>query len=81
MGKHSLSNYSDQVRSCLFILSTHLAQLLSVEVLTTLPCDTFTILITVEVKQRQQQYATKGSTSGLSTSSNCNDLRTIKYTG
>ena len=79
MGKHSLSNYSDQVRSCLFILSTHLAQLLSVEVLTTLPCNTFTTIIMVEVKQRQQQYATKGSTNGLSASSNCNDLRTIKY--
>ena len=35
MGTYSISNYSDQPRSCLFILSTYLAQLLSVEVLCT----------------------------------------------
>ena len=39
----------------------------------------FTTTVMVEVKQRQQQYTTKGSISGLSTSSNSDDLRTIKY--
>ena len=81
MGKYSISNHSDQVQFCLFILSIYLAQLLSVEVLYTSPRDTFTTLVTVEVKKRQRQYATKGSTSGLSASSNRNDLRTIKHTG
>ena len=39
MGTHSTSDHSDQPRSCLFILSTYLAQSLSVEVLCTSPCD------------------------------------------
>ena len=33
LGIYSISDYSDQVRPCLFVLSTYLAQLLSFEVL------------------------------------------------
>ena len=40
MGKYFISDYSNQPRSCLFILSTYLAQSLSVEVPYTLPRDT-----------------------------------------
>ena len=43
-------NYSDEVRFYLFILSTYLAQLLSVKVLATLPYNTFTTTVIVKVK-------------------------------
>ena len=55
--------------------------IIKVEVLYTLPYNTFTTIVIVEVKQRQQQYAIKGSTNGLSASTNHNDLRTIEYIG
>ena len=54
--------------------------IIEVKVLYTSPYDTFTTIITVEVKQRQRQYATEGSTIGLSTSTNRNNLRTIEHT-
>ena len=53
--------------------------IIEVEVLYTLPCDTFTTIVIVEVKQRQQQYIIKNSISSPSTSSNCNDFRTIEH--
>ena len=40
MGEYSTNDHRDQVRSCLFILSTYPAQSLSVEVLCTSPRDT-----------------------------------------
>ena len=45
MGKYFISNYSNQLRSCLFILSIYLAQLLSVEVLCASPRDSSNIAI------------------------------------
>ena len=53
--------------------------IIKVEVLYISPYNTFTIIITVEVKQKQQQYTTEGSISSLSASTNYNNLRTIKY--
>ena len=53
--------------------------IIKVEVLCTSPYNTFTTKVTVEVKQRQQQYATKGSTSSLSISTNRNNFKTIEH--
>ena len=53
--------------------------IIKVKVLCISPYNTFTTLVTVEVKQKQRQYATKGSTNGLSPSTNYNNFRTIKH--
>ena len=81
MGIYSISNYSNQPSQVLSIYFIYIpSPIIKVTVLYTSPHDIFTTIVTVEVKQRQQQYITKGSTSSLSASNNSNDLRTIKYT-
>ena len=67
------------VRFCLFILSIYPAQLLSIEVLYTLPYNTFTTIVMVEVNRDNNKYTIKGSTSSLSVSSDSNNFRTIEY--
>ena len=80
MGIYSISNYSNQLSQVLSIYFIYIpSPIIEAEVLYTLPYNTFTTKVTVEVKQRQQQYATEGSTSGPSISTNRNDFRTIKH--
>ena len=78
---HFISNYSDKPNQVLpILLFTYLAQLLSIKVLYMSPYNIFTTIVTVEVNRDNDKYTTKGSTSGLSTSSNSNNFRTIKHT-